>query len=72
MSLDAAHVAFESGDFAQARRLASQLLATAPDEPTRSAAADILQRTSIDPLILWITVACAVIFLAIVLATTLG
>src|SRR5215217_8117136 len=52
MSLDAAHVAFEAGDFAEARRLAGQLLASASDEPTRSAATDLLKRTAIDPLIL--------------------
>src|SRR4051812_40587100 len=66
MSLDAAHVAFEAGDFAQARKLAKQLVASAPDEATRTAAADILQRTGVDPLIVWITVGCAVLFVAIV------
>jgi hypothetical protein len=71
MSLDAAHVAFEAGDFRLARRLAAQLVASAPDEATRSAAADILQRTAIDPLIVWITVGCAIVFVAIIVATIL-
>jgi hypothetical protein len=70
MSLDAAHRAFAAGDFAEARRLARQL-AAAPDEATRSAAADLLKRTGIDPVIVWITLGCVVVFATIV-ATTLG
>jgi len=66
MSLDAAHRAFEAGDFAEARRLAKELSTGAADEATRAAAADILKRTGIDPLIIWITVGCALMFAAIV------
>jgi len=69
MSLDDAHRAFEAGDFGLARRLAQQLLAGAPDDATRAAARDILSRTGVDPLILWITVGCAVIFSLVVAAT---
>jgi len=72
MSLDAAHVAFEAGNFAEARTLAKQLVAAAPDAATRSAAEDILRRTGVDPLIVWITVGCALLFVGIVVATALG
>jgi hypothetical protein len=66
MTLDAAHRAFEAGDFAEARRLAKQLRAAAPDDATRTAADEILYRTGIDPLVIWITVGCAILFVAIV------
>jgi hypothetical protein len=69
MSLDAAHHAFEAGDFAEARRLARALAAAATDDATRSAAADILKRTAIDPLIVWITLGCVVVFVAVIAAT---
>jgi hypothetical protein len=72
MSLDAAHVAFAAGNFAEARSLAKQLVASAPDEATRSAAQDILRRTGLDPLIIYLTAACALVFIAIVVATALG
>ncbi len=66
MSLDAAHRAFEAGDFAEARRLAREQKAAASDEATRAAAADILMRTGIDPLVVWMTLGCALLFVAIV------
>ncbi len=68
MSLDAAHRAFEAGDFAEARRLARALAADAKasDEATRAAAAEILRRTGVDPLIVWLTVGCALLFVAVV------
>lgn len=69
MSLDDAHRAFEAGDFGLARRLAQQLLSAAPDDATRAAARDILRRTGIDPLIIWITVGCALVFSLVVAAT---
>jgi hypothetical protein len=69
MSLDAAHRAFEAGDFYEARRLAKELKATASDEPTRNAAEELLRRTGYDPLIVWLTVGCAVMFILIVVVT---
>jgi hypothetical protein len=55
-------LAFERGDFAEARRLALALKASATDEATRSAADQILQRTSLDPLILAVSIACLLLF----------
>jgi hypothetical protein len=69
MSLDAAHRAFEAGDFYEARRLAKQIRATASDEPTRKAADELLARTGHDPLIVWLAAGCAVMFIVIVVAT---
>ncbi|HEY1588016.1 MAG TPA: hypothetical protein VGH63_20090 [Polyangia bacterium] len=64
--MDAAHQAFEAGDFAEARRLAKQQRATASDDATRAAADDILKRTGIDPLVVWLTVGAIILFVAIV------
>jgi hypothetical protein len=66
MSLDAAHRAFEAGDFAEARRLAKQQKTSATDEATRAAADEILMRTGIDPLVVWMTVGAALLFVVIV------
>jgi hypothetical protein len=66
MTMDAAHQAFEAGDFAEARRLAKQQRATASDDATRAAADDILKRTGVDPLVVWLTVGAVVLFVAIV------
>jgi hypothetical protein len=66
MTMDAAHQAFEAGDFAEARRLAKQQRATASDDATRAAADDILKRTGIDPLVVWLTVGAIILFVAIV------
>ena len=66
MQSDAAHQAFERGDFAEARRLAKQQKASATDEATRAAADEILMRTGIDPLIVWITAGAVLLFVAIV------
>lgn len=66
MESDAAHQAFERGDFAEARRLAKQQKASATDEATRAAADEILMRTGIDPLIVWITAGAVLLFVAIV------
>lgn len=66
MALDAAHQAFEAGNFAEARRLAKQQAAAATDEATRAAAAEILTRTGIDPLVVWMTIGCALAYVAIV------
>ena len=60
--MDAAHQAFDQGDFATARRLARQTLANAPDPATRAAAETILKKTSFDPLIAAITVTCLLLF----------
>jgi hypothetical protein len=64
--LDAAHRAFERGDFRESRRLASELERSATDEPTRAAAHAILQRTSLDPLIVWLSGGCLVFFVLVI------
>jgi len=66
MSLDAAHRAFEAGDFAEARRLAQAQKSGAADEATRAAADEILMRTGIDPLVIWMTAGAVLLFVAIV------
>jgi hypothetical protein len=66
MSPDAAHRAFDAGDFAEARKLARQQKAAATDEATRAAADEILMRTGIDPLVVWMTAGAALLFVAIV------
>ena len=66
MSLDAAHAAFEAGDFALARDLARKLVDSAGDEATKSAAQDLLRRTGVDRVIVGITIGCAVVFALIV------
>ena len=66
MSLDAAHRAFESGDFAEARRLARQQRAAATDDATRAAADEILMRTGVDPLVIWMTAGAVLLFVLIV------
>lgn len=65
MSLDAAHRAFEAGNFAEARKLARALSSTG-DEATRAAAAQILKRTGIDPVVVWMTIGCALLYVAVV------
>ena len=68
MSLDAAHRAFDAGDFAEARRLAKEQKAAAgADEASRAAADEILTRTGIDPLIIWLTTGAALLYIAVVL-----
>jgi len=63
-----AQQAFERGDFARARTLARELCAaSSSDEATRAAAKLILQRTSLDPLIIWVTVGCVAFFALVVL-----
>ena len=57
--------AFERGDFATARRLA-RALADSKDDATRAAGQQILQRTSLDPVIVWISVACLGFFVLVV------
>ena len=66
MSLDAAHRAFEAGDFAAARRLAKEQRAAAADDATRAAADEILMRTGIDPMVVWMTVGAVLLFVVIV------
>jgi hypothetical protein len=66
MTSDAAHQAFERGDFAEARRLAKLDKARATDEATRAAADEILMRTGIDPLIVWLTAGALLLFVAVV------
>lgn len=66
MSLDAAHRAFDAGDFAEARRLAKAQKAAAADEATRAAADEILMRTGIDPMVVWLTAGAALLYIVIV------
>jgi hypothetical protein len=67
MSLDAAHRAFDAGDFAEARRLAqAQKSESGADAATRAAADEILMRTGIDPLIVWLTAGAVLLFVAVV------
>jgi hypothetical protein len=66
MSMDEAHRAFEEGDFAEARRLAKQQRAAASDDAARAAADEILMRTGIDPLVLWMTGGAVLLFVLIV------
>jgi hypothetical protein len=63
---DAAHQAFDRGDFAEARRLAREQKASAKDDATRAAADEILMRTGVDPMILWISAGAALLFIAVV------
>jgi hypothetical protein len=66
MTSDAAHQAFDRGDFAEARRLAKEQKASAKDDATRAAADEILMRTGIDPLVVWMTAGAVLLFVAIV------
>jgi hypothetical protein len=66
MSLDAAHQAFEAGDFAAARRLAKQQRASATDDAARAAADEILMRTGLDPVVIWLTGGAALLFILVV------
>lgn len=66
MSLDAAHRAFDAGNFAEARRLAKLQKASAADEATRAAAEEILMRTGIDPVVIWMTGGAVLLFVTIV------
>lgn len=65
MSLEAAQRAFDHGDFREARRLARPL-ASDGDEKVRSAAHTLLERTSIDPLIAWLSGACLLFFALVI------
>jgi hypothetical protein len=68
MSPDAAHRAFDAGDFAEARRLAkAQKAAAGADEAARAAADEILTRTGVDPLIIWLTAGAVLLYVAVVL-----
>ena len=66
MSLDAAHRAFEAGDFAEARRLARAQKAKAADAAGRAAADEILMRTGVDPLVVWLTAGAVLLFVVVV------
>lgn len=70
MSLQAAQRAFEIGDFAEARRLAKALQSSG-DEAARAGAADIIKRTDIDPVVVWLSLGCVTMFVAIVVSTLL-
>jgi hypothetical protein len=64
VSDDAAHRAFERGDFAEARKLALAMKASG-DEAARQAADLLLAKMGLDPLINAITAACIGLFAAI-------
>lgn len=55
--LDAAHRAFERGDFAEASKLARAMKASG-DEAARAAADLLLAKISLDPLIVGVTAVC--------------
>ena len=71
MSLDAAQRAFEAGDFAEARRQAKLLIAGSGDEAAKKAAAELVKRTDIDPVVVWLSLGCVTLFVAIVVSTLL-
>ena len=54
---DAAHRAFERGDFAEARKLALAMKASG-DEAARQAADLLLAKMGLDPLIIGVTATC--------------
>jgi hypothetical protein len=66
--LGEAQGAFDRGDFAAARRLARSLVAS-DDAATREAARVLLQRTAVDPLIVGLTVVCALFFVVAIALT---
>jgi hypothetical protein len=71
MSLDAAQRAFEAGDFAESRRLAQAIVASSGDEADKRAAAELIKRTDIDPVVVYMALGCVTLFVAIVVSTLL-
>ncbi len=71
MSLDAAQRAFEAGDFAEARKLAQAVVQSNGDEATKKAAAELIKRTDIDPVVVYMSLGCVTLFVAIVVSTLL-
>ena len=71
MSLDAAQRAFEAGDFAEARKLAQAIVQSNGDEAAKKAAAELIKRTDIDPVVVYMSLGCVTLFVAIVVSTLL-
>ncbi|HEX4460493.1 MAG TPA: hypothetical protein VIA18_21090 [Polyangia bacterium] len=71
MSLDAAQRAFEAGDFAESRRLAQAIVDGSGDEADKRAAAELIKRTDIDPVVVYMSLGCVTLFVAIVVSTLL-
>ncbi len=71
MSLDAAQRAFEAGDFAEARKLAQAIVKSNGDEAAKKAAAELIARTDIDPVVVYLSLGCVTLFVAIVVSTLL-
>jgi hypothetical protein len=64
-----AHRAFEVGDFRTARREALRVRAAADGE-LRARADALLARMAYDPLIVWVTLGCALLLLALALTAS--
>ena len=60
--------ALERGDFARARRLARPKLHDS-DEAVANEAKALIDRTAPDPLIVWLSAACVLFFLAVIALT---
>jgi hypothetical protein len=58
--------AFARGDFRSARQLARQTLEGEPTDAERDFATQILSRTDMDPLALWIALGCLALFVSLV------
>jgi hypothetical protein len=63
--LDEAKRALEGGDFALARKLARAQLKSGDGDLQKEARA-LLERTAPDPVIVWLSAACVVFFLAVI------
>lgn len=68
-TLDAAHRAFDRGDFREANRLARALVQDAADDAARAAAETLRARLRLDPAIVYVTLACVALFVGVVVAT---
>jgi hypothetical protein len=66
--LAAAEAAFVRGDFAEARKLA-KARRDDRDEQIRDAARALMERTKVDPLIVWLSAACALFFIVVIAIT---
>ena len=64
-ALDEARQALESGDFARARKLARAQLKSGDADAQKEARA-LLDRTAPDPVIVWLSAACVLFFVAVI------
>jgi hypothetical protein len=62
-------VAYTRGDFGTARRLSREVIGASHTEEEGSFAAEILRRTSIDPVALYVAVGCFALFWLIIYLT---